>query len=87
MDGQRFGPRCPASTERLRPDIHAATLHYRSAPHPSVMREQLRRLLDMAELRNITMALLTVTMTSRTRRTRSSSCSGRSGLATFPGGA
>ncbi|MER5571496.1 DUF5753 domain-containing protein [Streptomyces goshikiensis] len=40
--------------------IHEATLHYRSAAHPSLMREQLRHLLDMAELRNITIQVMPV---------------------------
>ncbi|MFD3556549.1 helix-turn-helix domain-containing protein [Streptomyces goshikiensis] len=40
--------------------IHEATLHYRSATHPSLMREQLRHLLDMAELRNITIQVMPI---------------------------
>ncbi|WP_406385676.1 helix-turn-helix domain-containing protein [Streptomyces sp. NBC_00211] len=40
--------------------IHEATLHYRSATHPSLMREQLRHLLDMAEQPNITIQMMPI---------------------------
>ncbi|QES51986.1 XRE family transcriptional regulator [Streptomyces venezuelae] len=40
--------------------IHESTLHYRSATHPSLMREQLRHLLDMAEQPNITIQMMPI---------------------------
>ena len=43
--------------------IHEASLYQRFASHPSLMREQLRHLLDMAELPNITIQLMPLTAT------------------------
>ncbi|MEU0809220.1 helix-turn-helix transcriptional regulator [Streptomyces sp. NPDC005970] len=43
--------------------IHEAALHQRFAAHPSLMREQLRHLLDMIELPNITIQVMPLTAT------------------------
>lgn len=43
--------------------IHEAALHQRFASHPSLMREQLRHLLDMADLPNITLQVMPLTAT------------------------
>ncbi|MEU5547576.1 DUF5753 domain-containing protein [Streptomyces sioyaensis] len=38
--------------------IHESVLHYRSAAYPGLMHEQLRHLLDMAELPNVTIQVM-----------------------------
>lgn len=43
--------------------IHEAALHQRFASQPSLMREQLRHLLDMADLPNITIQIMPLTAT------------------------
>ncbi|GAA1904800.1 helix-turn-helix transcriptional regulator [Streptomyces sodiiphilus] len=44
--------------------MHEAALYHRSASRPSMMREQLRHLLDMTELPNITIQVMPLTATA-----------------------
>ncbi|MBB0244031.1 helix-turn-helix domain-containing protein [Streptomyces alkaliphilus] len=44
--------------------IHESALHYRSAAHPPLMREQLRHLLEMADLPNITIQIMPLDATA-----------------------
>lgn len=53
----------PGGPLKLWAVIHESTLHYRSATHPSLMREQLRHLLDMADLPNITLQVMPILAT------------------------
>ncbi|MCT2593432.1 helix-turn-helix domain-containing protein [Streptomyces sp. N2-109] len=48
----------PTGSLKLWAIIHEAVLHYRSAAYPSLMRDQLRHLLDMTELPNITIQVM-----------------------------
>ncbi|MFD9052997.1 DUF5753 domain-containing protein [Streptomyces zaomyceticus] len=53
----------PGGPLKLWAVIHESPLHYRSATHPSLMREQLRHLLDMADLPNITIQVMPILAT------------------------
>lgn len=53
----------PGSPLKLWAVIHASALHQRFASRPALMREQLRHLLDMADLPNITIQVMPLSAT------------------------